>query len=147
MAAGRAFIGRFPSLPSPPYLPSPTRLSASQLASQERQVVTNARKKLQLLVSNNLHYDVIPSSKGITTNLYGGTNNMAAFGLRWMFNDYYFMVLLLGHFTDGGSMSSSRKLIHITTIPISTASITQKNTFHTPAFDWISYYLHQGSNK
>ena len=57
----------------------------------------------------------------ITTNLYGGTNNTAAFVLRWMFNDYYFMVLIFGHFPDDRSMSSCRKLIHTTTIPIHTA--------------------------
>ena len=33
--------------------------------------------------------------KGVTINHYGGTDNMEAFVLRWVFNDYYFLVQLL----------------------------------------------------
>ncbi len=41
--------------------------------------------------------------KGVTTNLYGGTDNMTAFVLHWLFNDYYFVVKLLVHFPVDGS--------------------------------------------
>ena len=33
--------------------------------------------------------------KGVTTNHYDGTDSMEAFVLRWLFNDYYFLVQLL----------------------------------------------------
>ena len=59
---------------------------------------------------------------------------MAAFVPPSMFLDYYFILLLLDHFPDDGSVSSSRKLIHTTTIPIPTASITQKYHFSYPGF-------------
>ena len=36
----------------------------------------------------------IPCTKGVTTNLYGGTDNMARFVLHWLFIDYYFLVQL-----------------------------------------------------
>ena len=115
-----------------PYLTSPDRRPTSLLASKQPSVGTNTRINPQLLVSNiNLLYDVRPSSKGVTTSLYGGTYNMAAFIPRWIFNNYYLMVLLLAHFPDEGSLSSCRKLIHTKTIPISTA------------YDSISYCLLQ----
>ena len=40
--------------------------------------------------------------KGVTANLYGGTENMVVFVLHWLFNDYYFMVNLLVHFPEDG---------------------------------------------
>ena len=84
-----------------PYL---QRSGGAKLYQNVRRQNMNARINPQLLVWNNLLYDVIPSSKGITTNLYGRTNNMAAFDLRWMFSDFYFMVRLLVHFPEEGSI-------------------------------------------
>ena len=109
----------------------------SQLASRQSRKASHGKytQNTQLRVSHNLLYDVIPSSKGITTNLYGGTNKKYG-GVCpcWMFHDYYFLVLLLDHFPDDGSMSSSRKLIHTTTIPIPTASLVQKYHFSYSGF-------------
>ena len=125
MAARLAFIGRFPpSFPSPTRLPSPRHCRpVSEDASRDKYT---QKPQLLALLLRNLLYDVIPSSKGLTTNLHGETNNMVAFVLPWLFSDYYFMVKLLVHFPEDGSMSSSLKLIHTTTIPISTASQTPK---------------------
>ena len=64
-----------------------------------------------------------------------------------MFNDYYFMVLLLAQFSDEGSLSPCLKLIHTTTIPISTASITQKYNFPYPGFRLDFLLPSSGSNK
>ena len=71
---------------------------------------------------------------------------MAAFVLRWMFSDYYFMVLQLGHFPEDGNMSSCRNLIQTTTIPIPTASQAQKYHISYPGFRLDFLLLLQGSN-
>ena len=57
------------------------------------------------------------------------------------------MVLLLAQFSDEGSLSPCLKLIHTTTIPISTASITQKYNFPYPGFRLDFLLPSSGSNK
>ena len=120
------FIGHFPSLPSPAHA-RPARQSASQppvKKGESRQI-------------HNLLYDVIPSSKDITTNLYGGKYKQ--YGGVCPVLDVsrlllYGVTTTTSHFPDDGSMSSSRKLIHTTTIPIPAASLAQTYHISYPGF-------------
>ena len=59
-----------------PYLLHTPGRRGSQLASRQWGKASSGKytQNTQLRVSHNLLYDVIPSSKAITTNLYGGTN-------------------------------------------------------------------------
>ena len=89
------------------------------------------------LLRNILH-DVIQSlPKGVTTSHYGGTHNMVAFVLRWVFNDYYFLVQL---FATSLKMAVSNRVESSSAVPRyqSPRRYDSKNTtFHIPAFDSI----------
>ena len=134
LPAGRGFHWSLPLLTF-----SSTRPAAeadSQLACRQTRKASRGKytQITQLRVSHNLFYVVIPSSKDIPISTAEPTNNMVGFVRCWMFHDYYFMVLLLYHFPDEGRMSSSRKLMHTTTIQIPTALITQKYHISYPGF-------------
>ena len=135
--ARQAFIRRFPSsfLLLRCLLLATTGASAS---SQEMRVATNYTQHFGswCWYYYAIYSDFIPSSKGLTTKLYSRTNDMLAFVLRWMFSDYYLMVRLLVYCLEEGSRSSSRQLIHTTTLPISAASQAQK--YH---FSYLSFLL------
>ena len=131
-----AMIGRFPSFPSPPtttprpyYYPI-TLARQPQSGYSDRARRSRVLRLLPTLLLRNYKatYSMTsyPLQKGLTTPKtipnYGGTTTVVAFGRRWMLSDYYFMVKLLVTFTEKGSMDSCRKLIHSTTVTISTAS-------------------------
>ena len=75
--------------------------------------------------------------KGVTINLYGGTNNMEAFVPHCLFNDYYFPVQL---FATSLKMAVSNRVESSSALPPyqSPRRHDSKNTtLHIPAFDSI----------
>ena len=82
------------------------------------------RKTLRAPLHNYAAFSMpsyITCSKGITANLYGGKYRLhGAFGLRWLFESYCFLVQLLATSLEDGRKYSSRMLYRTNTIPIST---------------------------
>ena len=86
--------------------------------------------KIQYDVNDN---KVLTTSKPLT-NSTAERKTWWPFFLPRLFNNYYLMVWQLELFPEDGSVSSCRKLIHTTTIPISTASQAQKYNFPYSSF-------------
>ena len=141
----------FPSsrTPLPAIHPLPIRnhaQSAAALPGGRMQLPTRlALQKNYATFTMTSHFTC---TKGVTAHLYGGTYiQYGSFGLRWLFDDYHFLVLLLA---TSLTMALSYRVETSPTLPPyhSPRRHDSKNTtFHIPAFDSIFCRLLQGSSK
>ena len=73
--------------------------------------------------------------KGVTTNIYGGTHYMGAFVLRWLFDDYYFLVQLFATSLKMAVGNRVERSSALTPYQSPRRHDSENTIFHIPAFD------------
>ena len=82
--------------------------------------------------------------KGATTNLYGGTDNMAAFVLHWLFNCYFLVQLLATSLKAVSNRVESSYALPPYQSP--RRHDCKNTTLHIPAFDSIFAAFFRAAN-
>ena len=146
MVAGLALIGRSPSYytrlrPIQPFHIEESAQNGGALGGVQTSDHTCSAQDYYVTFSMTSYKR---RQKGVTTNLYGGTDNMAGFVLHWLFNDYYFLMQL---FATSLKMAVNNRVESSSALPPyqSPRLHDSKNTtLHIPAFDSIYCHLLQG---